>query len=485
MFDCARGPQTDGTMGRHVSMNRGLFLAPAIAVVLYFLPVPLAAEGHKMLAILGLATTLWITEAIPLPATALLIAVGVIVLGIAPASEVFVIFADPLLFLFIGSFMLAEAMQVHGLDRRLAHGILRTPWVRAKAGRMVFVYCCISFLISMWVSNTATTAMLYPIGLSILAIFDPEDRKTIAPLVLLMTSFGASIGGMATPVGTPPNLIGIGFIKELVGRSVPFGEWMWVAFPISLVTFLAIYLSMRLFYSNRALSEPMPDLLSDGETKGNRRAQNNVALAFGITVFLWLFPSLIRLFGGDPGWWESRLPESVVAVVGALLLFVLPVNWRERQFTITWREAQNINWGIILLFGGGLVLGKFLFKTGVAKYLGDTLVAVYPFNSEFMFILLFTLLAVFISEFTSNTASANLILPVCIAVSQAAAIDPFKPALAATLASSLGFMLPVSTAPNAIVFGSGLVPMLTMVRYGFLLDVIGATLVAIGVYFLA
>jgi solute carrier family 13 (sodium-dependent dicarboxylate transporter), member 2/3/5 len=437
-----------------------------------------------MLGVLGLATTLWITEAIPLPATALLIAVAIVLSGIAPASEVFVIFADPLLFLFIGSFILAEAMQVHGLDKRLAHGILRTPWVRARAGRMVFVYCCISFFISMWVSNTATTAMLYPIGLSMIGIFAPEDRKTIAPLILLMTSFGASIGGMATPVGTPPNLIGIGFLRDLAGESINFGQWMRIALPISFATFVGIYFSMRLFYSSKALQEPMPQLDTDAADDSRQRAQNNVAIAFGITVFLWLFPSVTLLFGGDIKWWEGRLPESVAAVIGALLLFVLPVNWKKRQFTITWREAQNINWGIILLFGGGLVLGKFLFKTGVAEYLGDSLAAIYPFHSEFMYILLFTLLAVFISEFTSNTASANLILPICIAVSQAASIDPFKPAMAATLASSLGFMLPVSTAPNAIVFGSGLISIRTMIRYGFLLDLIGAVVVAVGVYFL-
>jgi sodium-dependent dicarboxylate transporter 2/3/5 len=469
-------------------MNWGLLLAPVISVVLYLLPIPLSPEGHKMLAVLGMATTLWVTEAIPLPATALLIAIGVIVFGIAPASEVFVIFGDPLLFLFIGSFILAEAMQVHGLDKRLAHAILRAPWVRARAGRMVFVYCCISFVLSMWISNTATTAMMFPIGLSIIGIFHPNDRNAVAPLILLMTSFGASIGGMATPVGTPPNLIGIGFLRELAGDSIHFGQWMAMALPISLATFLGIYFSMRIFYSNPALRESMPELVSTsgtGDSSQQRRAQNNVAFAFGITVFLWLLPSLVLLFGGDASWWEARIPESVAAIIGAVLLFLLPVNWKERNFTITWRQAQNINWGIILLFGGGLVLGKFLFKTGVAEYLGDSLVAIYPFDTEFMYILLFTLLAVFISEFTSNTASANLILPVCIAVSQAAGIDPLRPAIAATLASSLGFMLPVSTAPNAIVFGTGYIPMRTMIRYGFLLDLIGAVVVACGVYFLA
>jgi sodium-dependent dicarboxylate transporter 2/3/5 len=259
---------------------------------------------------------------------------------------------------------------------------------------------------------------------------------------------------------------------------------MATALPISVLTFLGIYFSMRFFYRTKALQEPMPELSSEPDDPVRRRAQNNVAIAFSITVLLWLLPSVALLFGGDSSWWERRIPESVAAVIGALLLFLLPVNWKQRQFTITWRNAQNINWGIILLFGGGLVLGRFLFNTGVAKFLGDTLVSIYPFDTELMYIVLFTLLAVFISEFTSNTASANLILPICIAVSQAAGIDPYKPAVAATLASSLGFMLPVSTAPNAIVFGSGWISIRTMIRYGFLLDFIGALVVAFGVYFL-
>jgi len=170
------------------------------------------------------------------------------------------------------------------------------------------------------------------------------------------------------------------------------------------------------------------------------------------------------LAGGDAKWWESHLPEGVVALMGAILLFLLPVNWKKKEFTIRWKDAERISWGIILLFGGGMTLGKYLFKTGVAKYLGDSVAAVYPFHTEFMFILLFTFLAVFISEFTSNTASANLILPISIAVSQAANINPYKVAVAATLASSLGFMLPISTAPNAIVFGSGLISIKRMRR---------------------
>lgn len=215
------------------------------------------------------------------------------------------------------------------------------------------------------------------------------------------------------------------------------------------------------------------------------RGQRNVAIAFGVTVLLWLLPGFAVIAGGDIKWWEAHLPESMVALAGAVLLFLLPVDWKNREFTIRWKDAQNINWGIILLFGGGMVLGKFLFKTGVAEFVGDTLASAYPFHSEFMYVLLFALLAISISELTSNTASANLIVPIAIAVAQAASVDPYRVAVAATLGSSLGFMLPISTAPNAIVFSSGMIPLRAMIRYGVILDLIGAALVAVGVYFLA
>lgn len=438
-----------------------------------------------MLAIVGVCSTLWVSEALPLPVTALLVAVLVIATGIASPAEVFAVFADPILFLFIGSFILAEAMQVHGLDKRFASLVLQNRWVRIRTGRVVFLFTCVCFAISMWISNTATTAMMYPIALSIVKVFPQNERPLVARFVLLMTSFAASIGGMATPVGTPPNLIGIGFLKNLAGINLTFFEWMRFALPTSIVLFLCIYWMMRLFTPAASFKESVQVIEVEVTDLRRFRGQRNVAIAFGVTVLLWLLPGFAVIAGGDIKWWEAHLPESMVALAGAVLLFLLPVDWKNREFTIRWKDAQNINWGIILLFGGGMVLGKFLFKTGVAEFVGDTLASAYPFHSEFMYVLLFALLAISISELTSNTASANLIVPIAIAVAQAASVDPYRVAVAATLGSSLGFMLPISTAPNAIVFSSGMIPLRAMIRYGVILDLIGAALVAVGVYFLA
>jgi sodium-dependent dicarboxylate transporter 2/3/5 len=202
-----------------------------------------------------------------------------------------------------------------------------------------------------------------------------------------------------------------------------------------------------------------------------------VLIAFGFTVVFWIFPGLVGVVAGTNSgaflWLNAHLPESVVSLLGALLLFVLPINFRERRFTITWKDAAGIEWGTILLFGGGLALGELMFSTGLASWLGEGLAGALHAKTNLGVVALFTLIAIILSEATSNTASATMVVPVAIAVARAAGLNPVQAALAATLGSSMGFMLPVSTPPNAIVYGSGCVPLLKMVRYGFLLDAAG------------
>jgi sodium-dependent dicarboxylate transporter 2/3/5 len=205
--------------------------------------------------------------------------------------------------------------------------------------------------------------------------------------------------------------------------------------------------------------------------------QKNVWFAFGVTVALWIIPGLVGIIGGTDSrvflWLNGHLPESTVALIGGLLLFVLPVNWRERQFTLNWGQASRIDWGTILLFGGGLALGELMFSTGLASWLGEGLAHTFHAHTNFGVIALFTFVAILISEATSNTASATMVVPVAIAVAQAAGTNPVQAALAATLGASMGFMLPVSTPPNAIVYGSGCVPIRKMVRSGIILDLVG------------
>ncbi len=463
----------------------GLIVAPLLMLLILAIPLPtLAPAAHRLAAVMALVVVLWISEALPMPVTAILGPMLAVVLQVAPARQALAPFADPIVFLFIGSFMLAEAMFVHGVDRRLAFGALAWRRVGSSAPRILVAYGAVTTVLSMWISNTATTAMMFPIGLSIVAhvsryTHDARAIRRFALGMMLMTAFGASIGGMATPVGTPPNLIGLGFIERVTGRHIGFPAWMLLGVPLVLVLFslLAAWLGRRsargVTVGAAGAALVREELKKLGPVSAGQR---NVLVAFVVTVALWTAPGIAALVGAGGAWirwYQSTLPESVAAMTGAVLLFVLPLNWRKREFTLTWQQAARIDWGIVLLYGGGLALGELAFSTGLAGWLGESVTAWLPSRSQLALTVLFAGLAIVLSETTSNTASANMIVPVAIAVAQAAGVNPVLPAVAATLGASLGFMMPISTAPNAIVYSSGYVPIGAMMRHGLLLDFVG------------
>ncbi|HEX2217273.1 MAG TPA: DASS family sodium-coupled anion symporter, partial [Gemmatimonadales bacterium] len=427
-----------------------------------------------------------VTEALPLPVTALLGASACVVLEVAPAREVFAPFADPLMFLFIGAFILARGIFLHGLDRRVAYAVLSLPWVGARPGRILLAFGAATALISAWISNTATTAMMFGIGLSILAALRSRaSGVTIDPryatALMLMTAFAASVGGLATPVGTPPNLIGLSFIRSQLGVEVPFFRWMVIGVPIValMLGFLFVYLNAVGPSGVRELPAGA-DLIRHerGQLGPWTRGQRSVALAFGMTIALWVTPGLVALVAGEgSGLYlglTRRLPEGVAALIGATLLFVLP---GKEGPAITWREAAQIDWGVVLLYGGGFALGVLSFKTGLAEAVGRGLTGFLQLESGFGLLAASVVLAAVLSETTSNTASANMVVPVVIAIARAANVDPLEPALGATFGSSLGFMLPVSTPCNAIVYGSGYIPLGRMMRWGLALDLAGIVII--------
>ena len=469
----------------------GMIGGPIALLILLAAPIPIAAPAHRLAAILLMMVILWITEALPLAVTALIGPVLAIILLVAPARVVFAPFADPIIFLFIGSFMLAEAMFAHGLDRRIAFGALSSRAVGGSPTRILLVYGAVATGISMWISNTATTAMMFPIGLSIVAHLmkgresEPASRN-FAMAMMLMATFGASIGGMGTPIGTPPNLIGKGMLERIAHEHISFFQWMMLGLPLTtlLFVFLVAYFRLRLM---RGLTV---DLARAAHIKDELRklgpisaGQRNTLIAFGVTVSLWLLPGFVAIAGFDNSGfakaYEAAVPESVAAMIGAVLLFVLPVNWRARRFTLSWEQAVQIDWGIILLFGGGLTMGALAFSTGLAESMGRGITGLLPVRSAFTLTVLFTAAAIAISETASNTASANMIVPVAIAVAQAAGVDPLQPALGATFGASMGFMMPVSTPGNAIVYSSGYVPITAMMRHGIALDVAGFILIVV------
>jgi sodium-dependent dicarboxylate transporter 2/3/5 len=369
----------------------------------------------------------------------------------------------------------------------------------------------VTAFLSMWVSNTATTAMMLPIALGILtALHDVRLARGETPGLmdaatwplgagmLLMVAYSASIGGIGTPVGSPPNLIGIGLIRQTTGVEIHFFRWMAVAVPLLLLMGIALFgLLCWLHPVREKVGEqvgrpPFEPADLRGDVRGHLQdyirserirvgpwtaGQRNTLAAFCAAVVLWVVPGVLHLpwFAGWrlSAWMSQHMPESIVAMGAAILLFVLPVDLSQGRFTLSWREAERIDWGTILLFGGGLALGSLMFDTGVARVVGEGLTRRLGIDSLWMLTGLSIALAIGLSETASNTASANMIIPVVIAIAQAAGLSPLPPALGACLGASFGFMLPVSTPPNAIVYGSGLVPLPRMLRAGMIFDVVG------------
>lgn len=464
----------------------GLVIGPLVFLALLLMPTPgLSPAAHRMAAIFALVVVLWITEALPLAVTALVGPMLAVLLNVATVRAAFAPFADPIIFLFIGSFILAEAMFVHGLDRRIAFTALSLKAVSQSPGRILIAYGTVTAVISMWISNTATTAMMFPLGLAIVGHLasgrerEPAMRR-YAMAMMLVTAFAASIGGLATPVGTPPNLIGIALLRQQADIDITFDRWMLVGLPIVVVVLAGLFAIFHVFaVRGVTIREGSADLVRDELRKLGpvTRGQRNVMFAFFTTVLLWLLPGVFAITGfGDSAaarTYARLVPESIAAMIGAVLLFLLPVQWAARRFTITWEEASRIDWGIVLLFGGGISMGALADSTGLARAMGEALAGSMNDPSPLLLTAVFTAVAIIISESASNTASATIIVPIAIAVSNAAGVSPLEPALGATFGASMGFMMPISTPPNAIVYSSGHVPITQMMRYGVMLDIVG------------
>ena len=481
----------------------GLFVGPLVAIAIYLMDIPsLSPKAHILAAILIWVVVWWICEPIPLPMTALLSSVLCVIFGVADAKTVFAPYADPIIYLFLGSFMLAEAMTLHGLDKRLAYAIMSLKVVSKSTGRILLAFGFICAFLSMWISNTAATAMMFPIALGIVyAISDITARQTgtrADPLklrfgtgMMLMAAYAASAGGIATPVGTPPNLIGIAMIEKFCGVKIAFFHWMSFALPLLLL------LSVLLYFLIYFLHKPEVARIEGGtEFVAKQRAllgqwtrgQKNTLLCFLTTVTLWLIPGILAVIYGEDSLilqaYSKVMPEGVAAIIGAALLFVLPVDWKKREFTISWKEAARIDWGTLLLFGGGITLGSMMFQTKLAEVIGTNLLTFSGATSVWGITLGAIFIAIFVSETSSNTASANMVIPVMIALSHAAGVNPVPPAIGATFGASWGFMLPVSTPPNAIVYGSGMVPITAMIRAGIFFDILGGLVIWSGLYIL-
>jgi sodium-dependent dicarboxylate transporter 2/3/5 len=489
----------------------GLFLGPLVFAAMLLIPFDLEPNQHRLAAILAFVVVWWVTEAIPIPVTAVL-AVALVALfeatppppeGDSATDVVFAAFSDDTVFLFIGSFIIAQAMVVHGLHRRLAYRVLSMKSVGGSTYRIILAFGLIGALTSPVMSNTAGAAMMLPLALGVMGVVgrlvtnqlegdhDPERLRFGAALMLVIT-YGITVGGLLLPIGSPPNLIGRELLQDETGEPITFLEWFLMALPIVVLMFIAVVAVVTLLNRPEVRHvDGVEEHVAEERRKLGRltRGEKNTLLVLGLALVGWFLPGVVGIFAGDDSDAYVQVSEAAnegtVAIVAAALLFVLPVEWSRRKFTLTWNEASRIDWGTILLFGGGIVLGTMLSETGLAEKLGTSLSDALGVSSLFGITVVIVLIAVLISETTSNTASAAIVVPIAISIAAASKVNPTIPALAAIFGANYGFMLPVSTPPNAIVYSSGLIPITRMLKAGAVFDVIGAVLCVGGVIVMA
>jgi len=478
----------------------GLVLGPLGFILLeVFRPSGLSIACTHMAAVLVWVLVWWVCEAVPLPVTALLGPVLAVLLGVTSVREAMAPFADPVIFLFLGGFVIAEGMRIHGLDRRIAGWVLGSRWTGTGPLRVTVAFAVIAAGLSMWLSNSVTTAMLYPMAIGVLGAINrrgsdstlsPAENRTprFANGLLLTCAYAASIGGVCTPVGSPPNLIAVGYLANLANRRIDFFSWMAICLPIMVLMFAGMLLIIKLLHSPELSRLPAGTVLLTGGRHGAgpwSTGERNVTIAFGFAVILWLLPGICALFVGTSHLACVRLrtilPEGGVAIVAAALLFILPVDWRQRTFTLTWAQAVRIDWGTLILFGGGLSLGGMMFKTGLAEKIGMALVQGSGATSLVALTLVFTSFSVFFTEVVSNTATATMLVPLAISAAQTAGVSPVEPALGCALGCSMAFMFPVATPPNAIIYGSGAVRITTMIKTGWWLNLWACILISLSV----
>jgi sodium-dependent dicarboxylate transporter 2/3/5 len=426
----------------------------------------------------------WATEALPLFVTALLPLVMLPLLGIADLKDAAAPFANPVVFLLLGGFLIGLAVERWDLHRRVAYYIILH--VGSRPHNLLSGVMLSTAALSMWISNTATTVMMLPIAVSlILVVAAPgksqgRDVRNFAAALTLGVAYAASIGGMGTLIGTPPNALAASYLAQTFNVQVSFAEWMAIATPIVVVMLGLAYLVLsRIFpFRNLASAETraVADMLRDVGPMSV--PEKRVAAVFAVVVVCWILHPFI---GGALG---VRVTDTGIAIAGAIALFLVPADWRKRTFLLDYATARKAPWEILVLFGGGLSLAAAMESSGLVAWIADGLSFLHGMPL-FVLILGAALLLVFMTELMSNTAAAAAFLPVAGSFALGADAAPLLIAVPVTLAASAGYMLPVSTLPNALVYGTGYIPLPDMLRAGFVLDLFAAVVIASGVTLLA
>jgi sodium-dependent dicarboxylate transporter 2/3/5 len=460
----------------------GLLVGPFAAAAILASPAPdgLSQHGWWTAAVGVWMAVWWMTEALPLAVTAMLPLILFPSFGVRSIEATTPSYAHPLVFLFLGGFLLARAMNVWALDRRLALTVLR--FAGSSPPRVIAGIMAVTAFLSMWVSNTATAMVMLPIGLSVVTTFtehEEQHAEGVAPALLLGIAYAATIGGMGTIVGTPPNALFAAFMAESYGVEISFLRWMLIGVPLVLVLlpvtwFVLTHLAFRIsgLQSPQVAGEVEERFVVLGPIS---RAERLVASVMLLVAMCWIFRPL--LMTALP--W-LRLSDAGIAITGALLLFLLPVDLKSGRFLLSWKEAAKIRWDVLILFGGGLALAAAIGDSDLADWIGTQLVGLQALP-VFVLLLAVGVLIVFLGELASNTAMAAVFLPVAGATALGMGEPAFLLTLPVALFATLGFMLPVATPPNAVIFGSGAIDMRHMLRAGVILDVVGIIVVALAI----
>jgi solute carrier family 13 (sodium-dependent dicarboxylate transporter), member 2/3/5 len=475
--------------GRHSHLRPlvGLSLGIGVFAVMLLLPAPegLAPAAWRVAAVALLLAIFWLTEAIPVAATALLPLALFPTLGVFSINEAAAPYANPIVFLFLGGFLIALAIERWNLHRRIALNVI--VHVGAREDLQIAGFMIATAALSMWVSNTATAVMMLPVAMSIVprdesGAIDPQKRDFSAAL-LLSVAYAANIGGVATLIGTPPNAFLAAFMLETYGIEIGFAQWMLVGMPVTIVMLIACWLLLtRILHrvdrdrvpGARARIRETLNAMGPASTMERR-----VACIFALTAIAWISrPLLSRQFP------SLQLSDTSIAIAGALLMFLVPTGQKKAgQFLLTWRYAERLPWGVLLLFGGGLSLAAAVDDSGLAAWIGNSLVGLGSWPVLGL-VLAITLLIIFLTELTSNIATTATFLPLVAALAVSVNRPPLLLAIPAVIAASYAFMMPVATPPNAIVFSSGAIRMPEMVRAGIWLNLIGTVAIIAIVYLL-
>ena len=464
----------------------GLLLGPLLFVLLLLSPLPegMTPQGLRVAAVAVLMAVWWVTEAIPIPATALLPIALFPVLGVLSGSDVTHAYGNHLIYLFLGGFLIAVTMQKWNLHHRIALYTIRLVGVTPQ--RIVLGFMLATAFLSMWISNTAATMMMVTIAMAVTGEMEHDHRHRsgefwFGSVLMLGIGYAASIGGVATLIGTPPNAIFAGVIEKTYGISISFLDWMMFALPLSLFMLLIVwYYLARVLFTRADMHLPgSKAMLREHIARLGpmSRQEMIVAAVFSVVALLWI----LRGFYQPQA--LSMVKDSTIAIAGALLLFLIPVNLKKREFLLDWKTAVTIPWDIIVLFGGGFALAQGFSESGLTRWLAEQLTVLQGFNS-ILIIAAVVLLVVFLTEVTSNTATASLLLPVMGALATAIDMNPLGLMVAAVVAASFAFMLPVATPPNAIVFSSRYISIAQMAAAGFRLNLIGVLVITGFVYLL-